>query len=248
MNQASVLGNQLSLMPYQLRKTIQERALLCLVGTTSVLLTACTGDDLPPGPEASTTAEPTTTTTTTTPTPETGSTTATDPSTSTTDEPASSSSSTSSGPDPDSGSGSSSSEGSSGSGSSTGEAVGDPVMVEWTEFMVINDCFLFNDPSVLGPDAVWVDAAGMIGLTFDTVPGTTFEGTVNGTDLVLVGVTTADFAGEIWQYTETFTGMLVDGHYVGQWSYSECNTTVAPETCPNDGFCGGTANFDVTLP
>ncbi len=208
----------------------------------TLALAGCPGDDTGGNATGSTTGTPddTTTTSTTPPgnTSSNASTTTTSPGTS-----------SSSGSDPDSSTtveGSSTTSGS--SGSSSGGMAGAPVTVEWTEFMVINDCFLFNDPDVLGPDAQWLDEAGAISLVFDAVPDNAYDGLLDMNDLILQSVATPDFAGETWQFTETMTGTIVDGHYVGQWTYSECNMTAAPRTCPDDQFCGGTANFDVTLP
>ena len=36
--------------------------------------------------------------------------------------------------------------------------------------------------------------------------------------------------------------------YSDVWTYTECDFTNLPETCPADGGCIGSANFDVTLP
>ncbi|MGH1348421.1 MAG: hypothetical protein ACRBN8_43110 [Nannocystales bacterium] len=145
-------------------------------------------------------------------------------------------------------------EGSSSEGSESGEETGtggatQMVEVEWTNEDIVEGCFLFVDPTVLGTAAVWDEQLDdTASLVFDALDAIEFSGPSTRPELVLGSEDSDVFAGDTWVFTQTFDGTVTDGHFTGTWSYSECNQTQAPDSCPADGGCSGTADFDITLP
>ncbi len=137
--------------------------------------------------------------------------------------------------------------GSSGSDSSGSSGGGDTAEVAWTGMDITPGCFLFNDPDILGTVAQWQEADGAATLTFEGSE-IQYTGSLEAEPIEIGAATAGDFAGDTWVFTESFVGAIEDGHFIGTWSYSECNETQAPETCPADGGCLGTASFDITLP
>jgi hypothetical protein len=108
-------------------------------------------------------------------------------------------------------------------------------------------CFLFSDPTVLGTTADWSSTGGVVTLAFPTSPAQSFSGTEGVDPLVLMGTHDETLGGDVWQYTQIFSGQLVGDQYSGSWSYGECNSTDDPASCPSDGFCVGSADFVMTI-
>lgn len=140
------------------------------------------------------------------------------------------------------------SEGGSAGESTTGAVTGAPITFAWTEVVITPACFLFYDPSILGSEAVWTDDGGAITLVFDGNPAPVFSGSFTGDALTLVAENDNDYNGDIWKTTQTIEATLADGTLSGTWSYSECDSTNAPESCPADGGCTGVASFTAVVP
>ena len=129
--------------------------------------------------------------------------------------------------------------------SSTGGAADNVV---WSDVDITAGCFLFVDPDTLGTSASWEDADGQVTVVFDALETIDFEGMIDGEGLTLHTEDSDTFAGDTWVFTQNVEGTIADGHFTGTWSYSECNMTQAPDSCPADGGCSGTATVDITLP
>jgi hypothetical protein len=138
-------------------------------------------------------------------------------------------------------------------GETFGDIEADAVIV-WSNVFVTAGCFTFSGPDILGDAATWQQSDWDVDLVFPTAmpafPPVMFDPVYSGSydeqDLVLEGVTVLDVFGDLWQITETFTGVFGDEVYTGTYAYTECNTA-APETCPADGMCIVSADFQMTL-
>lgn len=129
--------------------------------------------------------------------------------------------------------------------SSTGAGNAAPVSIVWTDVVIATDCFLFSDPEILGTSATMSSSGAERELAFGGT-GQSYTGNDDGGSLTLTGAHTADYDGDTWQFTETFSGSMSGEVFSGTWSYTECNMTASPATCPADGGCSGTAHFVIS--
>ncbi|MEQ1572311.1 MAG: hypothetical protein ABMA64_42195, partial [Myxococcota bacterium] len=134
------------------------------------------------------------------------------------------------------------------------ECLADPactglVEVTWSNEVVAPGCFTFSSPSLLGTAAVWTDdgAAATLDFVGPTWPAV-FSGTWAGSDLTLVSVELFPYVIELWQVTETLTTSLTGSTLAGTYTYTECNSTGDPASCPADGGCTVSADFSLELP
>lgn len=109
-------------------------------------------------------------------------------------------------------------------------------------------CWFFSDPTIMGDSAEW-SIAGSVGSLSFPANATGYSGTwPPSSPQVFGGVHTDTFEGDTWQYTEKFQGTVSGNTFTGTWTYSECNLTLDPGSCPADGLCFGSAQFVITLP